>query len=48
MLLKRAVLLHEVYQSYDFAARDLQDYDRITGQCIFDTYASMLRHQEAA
>ncbi len=47
-LLKRAVLLHELYQAYDFVARDLQDYDRITGQRTFEAYASMLRGRQAA
>lgn len=47
-LLKRAILLHELYQSYDFAARDLKDHDRITGKHTFRAYASMLRMQEAA
>lgn len=46
--LKRAVLLHELYDSCDFAARDFQNYDRMTGQYTLQAYASMLRQRQAA
>ena len=45
--LKRAVLLHELYDACDFAARDLQDYDRLTGHHSLPAYASMLRQRQA-
>ncbi len=47
-LLKRAILVHELYQSYDVVARDLQYHDRITGKRTFEIYASMLRERQAA
>lgn len=48
ILLKRAVLLHELYSAYDFAARDLRNHDRLTGSRTLEAYVSMLCPRKAA
>lgn len=48
MLLKRAVLFHTLFQSYDFAARALQDYDRFAGSNLAKAYLATLSEQCAA
>lgn len=48
VFLKRAILFHELYQSYDFAARALQDYGQVTGRNLVEAYCSMLSQREAA
>lgn len=47
-LLKRAVLYHTLYQSYDFATRALQDYDRRSGSNLTKAYFAALGTQQAA
>ncbi|MGI9436260.1 MAG: FkbM family methyltransferase [Geminicoccaceae bacterium] len=47
-LLKRAILFHELYQSYDFAARALRDYDQLTGQHLTEVYLEVLDSRKAA
>jgi len=47
-LLKRVILLHELYKSYDFAARAIHDYDHLTGQNLVSTYSSLIAQQQAA
>lgn len=47
-LLKRAILFHELCRSYDFAARALHDYDRLTGSSLLHSYSSMMTQQKAA
>ena len=47
-LLKRAVLFHTLCQSFDFAARALWDYDRLTGKSLTEAYVSALGEKQAA
>ena len=47
-LLKRAVLFHILFRSYDFAARAIQDYDRLTGASLTEAYVRSLGQQIAA
>ena len=48
VLLKRAVLFHELFQSYDFVTRALQDYDRLTGNRLAEIYVAGLSDRHAA
>lgn len=47
-LLKRAMLFHTLYGSYDFATRALQDYDRFAGTRMANAYVAGLAEQQAA
>lgn len=47
-LLKRAILFHELFQSYDFAARALRDYSSLTGRNVLETYCSLLSNEPAS
>jgi hypothetical protein len=42
-LLKMAALLHEIYGSYDFAAKLLHIHSRRTGSVFYDRYTEALR-----
>jgi FkbM family methyltransferase len=48
ILLKRAILFHTIYHSYDFTARALQAYDELTGQALLPAYGASLNAQQAA
>lgn len=45
-LLKRAILYHEFYQSYDLASRALQHHDHLTGMHLLDTYSAIMAGQQ--
>lgn len=47
-LLKRAILLHTIYGSYDLTARALQDYDRCAGTSLMNAYFGKLSEKLAA
>ncbi|NJO36876.1 MAG: FkbM family methyltransferase [Rhizobiales bacterium] len=47
-LLKRAILFHELYRSYDFAARALRDYGALTGRHVVEAYPSLVNQEAAA
>ena len=48
VLLKRAVLLFELFASKDFAARALRDYDRLTGHNVAEVISPLLYEARAA
>ncbi len=47
-LLKRALLLHTIFDSFDLAARALQDYDRFAGTALLQSYVNKLTQRLAA
>lgn len=47
-LLKRAILFHTLFNSFDFTARAFHDYDRLAGTNLLNTYVASIADRKAA